>query len=1527
VQVAESADHPDRELTRRMQLNGIQVQHLLDPIDPHLRVVDLPVGGDNPEEARAAILKALQGQPKNAKALAERLRERGDLVNFAEWGISDSGESEVRKFLVHKLIGQFDSTEDGEDLTISRPKASIGVEYRCEPALATFPDSKLVLELLQLGEPGGSDPTGVQFQKKSSPSATTAKGTFKRSLLFGDDEGAIPPGHYRFHLSLIGYSGETLADAESEHFRVGDIKAETKPGDVVRSVFEALVASVKEGNQASRPNLIALPDESPDSNLTHLLSVLKIVDPAGQQKVTRHIEVTSRLAEMESILLGDPRGTRALSVDLNEDEPEFLVEPFNRSLNELEAYLGARELALQQLSIVDPAINIVAGVEFSPNSLLADVLQASEAILNYVNVWSTLVLESQGQLLEELLTTDRLIVKSRGEIQAVLLAPTHPVRLAWILELAVTREAWLQESRDVDREDLQAEAHELSEVLPNVQGGDLPLVVTHGGKLFRFRSNLNGHWGMWASEDSPTRNEIESDLHEWLDVPRSDLRPQGEKEIHKRIEAYLGSHPYVDTLVLNVVHPGEGASIVKLLVQLADQEERSMRFVVRLFGDRSDPSFGSALDNLMIEPQSSSLGKRSAVDRLSRVSEDPLRPILSFSKHEIAELVDEPEQYSAHLTLFVDFFKTDIGQVHVGWSSRSVFGNGLVCSPVDEFEVGDSHPLGYPLWKSYLAVDPNGPRLVERVLGAHTRGVAAQFGGLDAAAVIGVALALEPADRALLDAVHQTSDWVIIVDPIFSDDYFDSVWDDETENVKRFVVDSRRARDLGESHNVVVSSRMRSEQAEPIIKVARQTFDLELSDEQGQTLLRGLHMLGAGLGLRLLMRGPKVPEAVSLALTSYFLEREGIMRHALLVPLDEYPDLIGDAKRRGEISSLQRSDLMVVRLEPENRTVGVTLIEVKVRTGLGGQLPDELADGMIAQLSNSERSVRNRLFGQHLRDRPRSLAAALQLRRLTALLRERLERARRYGFLLEPEESRQLMTFVESLDSGYTLVFKSRGLVFDPTGGERFSEERSGVPIDVLGADAIRSVLEDSERFDTPPLTQGEYMRTVFGATGHEIKFNSLVAEEQQGPAEPDDEPILPEAEQEALEESSDEREDTFDPGSVDVIGHGPGNSQLSIVATHLGSTGQDIALDLGGTNVLSVFGVQGSGKSYGLGSIIEAGLLRKPNLGNLSRPLATVVFHYSGDVNYVSEYGSMVHPDNNEEAWFLDREIDPSAKLDVIVLVPKNQLNERVPDYPGCDVRELALAPSELTVSDWKLLMGIEGGNQMYARSMQQVLGKLGSDFSLEELRSGIDAARMTDNQRQIAQFRLDFVEGYLGGGAPISDFMAPGRLVIVDVRDPLIEKSEALSLFMVLLNRFAETGRDGGDTAFNKMIVFDEAHKYMKETNLTEAIDVAVREMRHKGVTLVIASQDPPSLPAEVIELSTVIIAHKMTAPRWVSHLHRHNGEFAETRASSFASLDPGEAYLWSTGGTRLYRTPQRVRIRPRLTKHGGETVRTDE
>lgn len=41
------------------------------------------------------------------------------------------------------------------------------------------------------------------------------------------------------------------------------------------------------------------------------------------------------------------------------------------------------------------------------------------------------------------------------------------------------------------------------------------------------------------------------------------------------------------------------------------------------------------------------------------------------------------------------------------------------------------------------------------------------------------------------------------------------------------------------------------------------------------------------------------------------------------------------------------------------------------------------------------------------------------------------------------------------------------------------------------------------------------------------------------------------------------------------------------------------------------------------------------------------------------------------------------------------------------------------------------------------------------------------------------------------------------------------------------------------------------------------SVREMRHKGMSVPVASQDPPSVPIKLIELSDVVILHKFNSP----------------------------------------------------------------
>ncbi|MFP4441410.1 MAG: hypothetical protein ACLFVO_29630 [Chloroflexaceae bacterium] len=167
----------------------------------------------------------------------------------------------------------------------------------------------------------------------------------------------------------------------------------------------------------------------------------------------------------------------------------------------------------------------------------------------------------------------------------------------------------------------------------------------------------------------------------------------------------------------------------------------------------------------------------------------------------------------------------------------------------------------------------------------------------------------------------------------------------------------------------------------------------------------------------------------------------------------------------------------------------------------------------------------------------------------------------------------------------------------------------------------------------------------------------------------------------------------------------------------------------------------------------------------------------------------------------------------------------------------------------------------------------------------------------------------------------LRPGRLIIVDLRDEFIEKEEALGLFVVMLNIFANAGRDAG---FNKLIVFDEAHKYMDNPSLTRHIVDVIRQMRHQGVSILIASQDPPSLPNEIIELSSLVILHRFNSPQWVRHVQRSVTALADLTPAQMAILRPGEAYVWANKTTAPIFTQkaQKVRFRPRLTRQGGGT-----
>ena len=401
-----------------------------------------------------------------------------------------------------------------------------------------------------------------------------------------------------------------------------------------------------------------------------------------------------------------------------------------------------------------------------------------------------------------------------------------------------------------------------------------------------------------------------------------------------------------------------------------------------------------------------------------------------------------------------------------------------------------------------------------------------------------------------------------------------------------------------------------------------------------------------------------------------------------------------------------------------------------------------------------------------------------------------------------------------------------------------------------------------------------------------------------------------------------------IEPSYEITIGKTTNSPQYGIIGKTI--TGdRSIAIDLSETNTISLFGVQGGGKSYTIGTISEMVLKQFSNINKLPASLAGVIFHYSESMDYAPEFTSMIYPNDDKAQLKKLKEVygaEPDNIEDIVLLVPKDKLAERKQEYPSIEVQPISFNSTELNVQDWMFLLGAVGNDSTYIRQLKAIMRSVRNNISLQTMRRGIaNSNLLTNSQKSLAEQRLNFAAEYINDDELLKGYLKPGRLIIVDLRDELIAKEEALGLFVVILNIFSGVKEIDGKF-FNKFIVFDEAHKYMNNSDLTDSIVTAIREMRHKGVSLMIASQDPMSLPNAIIELSSIVLLHKFNSPQWVKHVQKSITQLSSLSASEMAALSPGEAYLWATKSTdkQVMSRPIKISTRPRITKHGGDTIK---
>ncbi|WP_162149750.1 YagK/YfjJ domain-containing protein [Chania multitudinisentens] len=372
-------------------------------------------------------------------------------------------------------------------------------------------------------------------------------------------------------------------------------------------------------------------------------------------------------------------------------------------------------------------------------------------------------------------------------------------------------------------------------------------------------------------------------------------------------------------------------------------------------------------------------------------------------------------------------------------------------------------------------------------------------------------------------------------------------------------------------------------------------------------------------------------------------------------------------------------------------------------------------------------------------------------------------------------------------------------------------------------------------------------------------------------------------------------------------------------------ANGKTIGVDLDHPQTICAFGLQGSGKSYTLGSLIEMTLTRVGNINTLPAPRAGVIFHYSTTQDYAPEFTSMGQANSVAADIVRLREqykATPQALKDVLILTPASKVVQRQAEHPDIPVLPIAFSAAELNASHWKFLMGTVGNPSLYVRQINGLMRTLRGELTLETLREAVSKSELGAQKKKMAQQRLDFACEYIDDTQRLQALLRPGRLIIVDLRDEYIEKVEALGLFVVMLQIFAEATWQG--ETFSKLVVFDEAHKYIGNDGLVAGLIEIVREMRHKATSILVASQDPPSVPVALIELSTQLYLHRFNSPAWLKHIQKANTALLHLGPKDLSQLAPGEAFVWASKATDVAFTHGTVKVncRPRVTLHGGNT-----
>ncbi len=374
--------------------------------------------------------------------------------------------------------------------------------------------------------------------------------------------------------------------------------------------------------------------------------------------------------------------------------------------------------------------------------------------------------------------------------------------------------------------------------------------------------------------------------------------------------------------------------------------------------------------------------------------------------------------------------------------------------------------------------------------------------------------------------------------------------------------------------------------------------------------------------------------------------------------------------------------------------------------------------------------------------------------------------------------------------------------------------------------------------------------------------------------------------------------------------------------------------LDLYHPHVITILGVQGSGKSYTAGVILEMALKSIENISDLRKPLSGVIFHFSREESRVPEWIGLNFPnDDIEQIEKLKMHgLKPTSinfeNMNIWVTPSNTILKNRIKEYQNLQVSKLLFDPSLLSGDDWNRILGFgKEARSIYKAEINYILTELrdkhGDQVDVELLKHAIESSDMDNKQKKLANIRIKQIEHWLSKDASLfHTTLKSGIMNLVDLRDRLMDRQLAAKILQILFSIVKE--RESKEIC---MIAIDEAHLFFKQRELSEDIIEFVRLMRKQyRVYLLLISQSPKDFDGDILGLSDIVICHRIEDSTQINMLTKHKPQFRDV-SLEIGKLRPsiGEAFIWSREATdaSFIVKPQKVIIRPKVTADYGKTA----